>query len=192
MNEDLDAIADEIEKRKETQLAAVSEADVPVINFDKKTEDAQPPATVDRATELIETAFNQAVVHKVQTDETVQEELLETADTVIHNKMNTIKSRADQEDKETHFNNKKGACECFGYNETTTEKWAVNVMNFWHNIMTAIWLFIGFFTFAPVTFVAKKIVVIFKKSWLAVVIAILLYLAVVSIPVVVGFLTSNT
>lgn len=166
-NEDLILIEQQIAERKK----AVSN-----IQFDKvqpKQDEANP------AKDIVDVAFQNAVVHKATNDENVKKELLESADTVIHNQLNAIKARADQEDKETHFNNKKGACECFGYNEATTEKWAVNVMNLWHNVMTAIWLFVGFFTFAPITFVAKKITVIFKKSWVAVSLAIIIYLFVV-------------
>lgn len=191
MNEDLEAIEREFAERKRNELSAVNEQpSVPAIQFDKPL----PPATTespvkDTATELIETAFNQAVIHTVSTKQEVQSELLDSAEKVIKNKTNAIKERADQEEKEAHFNNKKGACECFGYNEATTEKWAVNMMNLWHNIATAIWIVIGFFTFAPITFVAKKIVVIFKKSWIAITLAIILYLLiVVGIPLLTGLL----
>lgn len=154
----------------------------------RKTNTIEPVANVDKATELLESALNKAVVHKVQTDENVQKELLDSAGKVIQNKVNAVKEKADQEEKEAYFNNKKNACDCFGYNEATTEKWAVKIMNSWHNIMTAIWLFIGFFTFAPVTFVAKKITVIFKKLWVAVVFALIIYFGIIAIPIVVGLL----
>lgn len=76
--------------------------------------------------------------------------------------------------------NKKSACECFGYEEENTEKWAVKLMKVWHNCITAIWIFIGMFTFAPVTFLAKKLNI--KKTWLAVTLATLIYIAFVLIP----------
>ncbi len=179
-NEDLAAIEKEIAERKELATAGVSST-VPTISFDKPLapapEKIEPPK--DTAGQLVESAFNQAIVHRVTTDETVQTELLDSAKKVIENKTNAIRERADQEDKEAFFNNKKGACECFGYNEATTEKWAVKIMSLWHNVMTAIWIFFGFFTFAPITFVAKKITVIFKKSWIAFTVAILIYLFIV-------------
>lgn len=177
-NEDLSEIERTILERKEKTQAVTVRGEtpaVPAIPFENPAE-KQSTTGKDTAGELVESAFNQAIVHKVTTDENVQNELLESAEKVIKNKTDTLKARADLEDKTAFFNNKKGACECFGYNETTTEKWAVKVMSFWHNIMTAIWLLIGFFTFAPVTFVAKKITVIFKKTWVAITIAIILYL----------------
>ena len=201
-NEDLAAIEKEIAERKQSQeqsqeAATVDEQKptVPVIAFPPAAAPAVPqaehaPQSKDKTTELVEEAFNQAVIHRVTTDESVQEELLDSAEKVIRNKTNAIRERADQEDKAAYFNNKKGACECFGYDEETTEKWAVTMMNFWHNIATAIWIVIGFFTFAPITFVAKKIVVIFKKSWIAIIVSILLYLLiVVGIPLLTAFLS---
>lgn len=142
-------------------------------------------STAVKASELIDTAFNQAVIAKIAESDDVKTDLLNTAEKVIKNQTDAISSDAEAASKKAHFNNKKGACECFGYNEETTEKWAVSVMNVWHNVMTAIWMFIGFFTFAPITFVAKKISVIFKKTWLAVLFAIIIYLAVVFIPIII-------
>ena len=179
MDEDLEMIEKEIAERK--ALQAVEEKQI-------QFKPEPPKQEKDKATQLVESAFNQAIINRVAENEDVQNELLESADKVIDNKLNAIKSRAEQEDKETHFNNKKGACDCFGYDEPTTEKWAVNTMNIWHNVMTAIWLFIGFFTFAPITFIAKKIGVIFKKAWIAVVLAIVIYLAVILIPLLTGLL----
>lgn len=147
---------------------------MPTIEF--KTPTPEPKKSiVPTAGEMVEHAFNEAVVATVKNDERVQCELLEGAEKVIHNKTSEIKARAEMEEKEAHFNNKKGACECFGYNETTTEKWAVSVMGMWHNIITALWIVLGMFTFAPVTFVAKKLSVIIKNTWLAVAVAVAIY-----------------
>ena len=184
MNEDLEAIEREIEERK--QLQVVNTTTAPAIPFNKAEESA--PATKDQATQLVESAFNQAIVNRVVENEEVQQELLESADKVIDNKVQAIVAKAEQESKEAHFNNKKNACDCFGYNEATTEKWQVNLMNLWHNVMSAIWIVIGFFTFAPITFIAKKIVVIFKKAWIAFLLAAIIYLAVTLVPILTGLL----
>lgn len=190
MNEDLTEIEREIQARKNSQAVVTVGGEtpaVPALTFEKPVEKRQNQTARDTTTELVENAFNQAVIHRVATDESVQADLLDSAEKVVKNKTNAIRERADLEDKTAYFQNKKGACECFGYNEETTEKWAVKMMNFWHNIMTALWLLIGFFTFAPITFVAKKITVIFKKSWVAITLSIVIYLMVV---VGVPFLTA--
>lgn len=182
MNEDLTALQAEIERRK-AEAAAIPEIHFPV------REEAPPSVpAMDRAGELVEEAFGQAVAAQVTNNAEVQRDLLDNAERVIKGKVGAIKSRVEQEDKEAHFNNKKNACECFGYNEATTEKWAVDLMNLWHNIMTAVWICIGFVTFAPITFTAKKITVIFKKSWVAILLSIVIYAAAVGLPILLGLL----
>lgn len=164
---------------------------MPTINFNggdipgsMLTPSNQPmEAPGKRAGDLVERAFEQAVVNQVVNNQDVQSDLLKSAEQVIHSKTSAIKSQAALEDKAVHFNNKKGACECFGYNETTTEKWAVNYMNVWHNIMTAIWVTIGMVTFAPITFIAKKIKVIFKVAWVAILLAVIIYFIVILSPI---------
>lgn len=144
----------------------------------------------DPAGQLVEQAFSQAVISKVANDEKIQEKLLDSAEQVIDNKVDAIKNRAEEESTTTYFNNRKGACECFGYDEKATKKWAVKLMDTWHNVMTCIWLFIGFFTFAPITFVAKKIKVIFKASWLAILIALIIYAGVATSPIWIKYIAN--
>lgn len=192
MNDDLLEIEKEIQARKQSQAVAVSGGEtpaVPVISFDKPVEKRGSQVAKDTAGDLVDSAFNQAVIHTVQTDESVQTDLLGSAEKVIKNKTSAIRERAEKEEKEAYFNTRKGACDCFGYNEATTPKWAVKVMNAWHSVMTAIWLCIGFFTFAPITFVAKKITVIFKKTWIAILLSIIIYLVVIAgIPLLSAYL----
>lgn len=135
---------------------------------------------------IIDKAFSHAVMSSITTNEDIKNDIKDTAEKVIKNKTEAISSDAEKVSKKAYFNNKRGACECFGFNEETTEKWAVNIMSIWHNVMTAVWLFIGFFTFAPVTFIAKKISVIFKKAWLAILLALVIYFLVVAVPIVIA------
>lgn len=142
----------------------------------------QPPVQPPKAGEMVEQAFTAAVVATVANNESVQNDIVEGAEKVIKNKTDAITAQAEMEAKEAYFNNKKGACECFGYNESTTEKWAVTMMAVWHSIATAIWIVVGMFTFAPIIFFAKKIKVLVKHAWVAVLVAIVIYLAVVLSP----------
>lgn len=105
--------------------------------------------------------------------------------TVVQRKADVVEKQEKKENKEVSFKNKKSACYCFGYNETNASRWAEVVMNVWYNIMTAIWIIIGCFTFAPITFVAKKITVIFKKTWVSVILSLFIYFTVLSIPIVI-------
>lgn len=110
----------------------------------------------DQNQQLVENMFNQAIVHEVANNETLKDKVLETAKTYVDTEMQTISTKVETKNKEAIFDNNKDACESYGFNEKTTPKWAINFMRFGYNIMLAIWLFIGSFTFMPVIFVAKK------------------------------------
>ena len=171
------------------KLAIAVKEEIEKIIENPQAEEKVQAAKENTAEDMVEQAFTQAVVATVKNDEKVQSEILHGAEKVIQNKTSEIKARAEMEAKEAHFNNKKSACECFGYNETTTEKWAVSLMGVWHNIATAIWIIIGAFTFAPISFVAKKLSVIIKNTWVAILVAAVIYAVVALSPLWVQLLS---
>ena len=184
MDADLRALIDsEKEEIKREQALAQ-------IPFEKKEVAIVPEKKEEKpiVESLIEQSLGAAIQHRVMNDDKVQERLLDTADRVIDNAMNAEESKAELADKEAYFNNKKGACECWGYDEATTDKTFVKAMAFVHNIFTAIWIIIGSVTFAPIVFVAKKLQVIVKKTWIAVLIALLIYLIVILTPTLLSVL----
>lgn len=142
----------------------------------------------DAYSDLVEQGVNAAVIHKIKNDDKVKEELLKTADTVIGTKIEKKKNIAEKEEKQAIFENNKDACDLYGIDEKTVPKWVVKiagkVQNFWY----AIWLIVGFFTTAPIVFLSKKIAVVFKRMWLAVTLAVVIYLAIIFVPVVIKFL----
>ena len=142
----------------------------------------------DNKDELVDSMFEQAVAHEVTNNEELKGKVLETAKDFVNTKADIIRTNVNTEQKEANFNNKKDACESYGFNEKTTPIWATNMMTFGYNIMLAIWLFIGSFTFMPVIFIAKKIAVGLKRTWIAVIFAILLYLGVTFVPILLAFL----
>ena len=156
----------------------MEEKDVAVT--EAKGADVVPAAPT--AAEMVDQAFSAATAAIIQNDKGTQQDIMTGAGQVIQNETARLKSEAEKASKEAHFNNKKDACICFGFNETTTEKWAVSMMAAWHNVVTALWIFVGMFTFAPVVFLAKKIRVIIKTAWVAVLLAIVLYVAVALSP----------
>lgn len=166
---------------------AVEEREKQELNIFKPKE--QPLADVkqdDKNQQLVEGMFNQAIVHEVANNEELKDKVLDTAKTYVQTEMKTIENKVEEKHKEAVFNNNKDACESYGFNERQTPTWAVNFMRLGYNVMLAIWLFIGSFTFMPVIFVAKKLSVGIKKTWIAGVIALLIYLAITLVPILIG------
>ena len=138
----------------------------------------------DQNQQLVEGMFNQAILHEVTNNEELKDKVLETAKTYVDTEMQTISTKVETKNKEAVFNNNKDACESYGFNEKTTPKWAVSFMRWGYNVMLAIWLVVGSVTFMPIIFVAKKISVGIKKTWIAGLIAIVIYLAVTLLPII--------
>lgn len=159
------------------------------IDFSRHTSNANK--IEDKNSALVETMFNQAVMHEVSNNETLKDTVLDTANTYVDTKMKTLKKKVDTEHKEAVYDNNKDACESYGFNEKTTPTWAVNFMRWGHNVMLAIWIFIGSFSFMPVIFVAKKIAVGVKKVWVAVILALVIYLAVTLVPIILAVVNSQ-
>ena len=157
-------------------------------NVSFERQEKQQVAIPDAYSDLVEQGVNAAVIHKIKNDDKVKEELLKTADTVIGTKIEKKKNIAEKEEKQAIFENNKDACDLYGIDEKTVPKWVVKiagkVQNFWY----AIWLIVGFFTTAPIVFLSKKIAVVFKRMWLAVSLAVVIYLAIIFVPVVIKFL----
>lgn len=168
-----------IEKRQQEQKIDFSKPN----NVNDKIE--------DKNSALVENMFNQAVMHEVSNNETLKDTVLDTANTYVDTKMKTLKKKVDTEHKEAVYDNNKDACESYGFNEKTTPTWAVNFMRWGYNVMLAIWIFIGSFSFMPVIFVAKKIAVGVKKVWLAVLLALIIYLGVTLTPIILAVINSQ-
>lgn len=184
-----------MEEKDKNELAEKVQAftqkqEVEAVNiFEKRKQEIatqEPPKDIKN--ELIEGMFRDGIKHQVANNEDLQKKVLETAKTYTETKMQVIQTNVDTEHKEAVFNNKKDACESYGFNEKTTPIWATKFMSIGYSIMLAIWLFIGSFTFMPVIFVAKKISVGLKKTWIAVIFAILIYLGVVLSPLLIALI----
>lgn len=179
---------EELTPMSEIRELAEKKPEVPQNMFDKKEEPKEKVEHTDKKNELVETMFEQAVVNQVATDENLKSNVLDTAKKFTETKMQTIKTDVDTEYKKANFNNKKDACESYGFNEKTTPIWATKVMTVGYDVMLAIWLFIGSFTFMPVIFIAKKLTVGLKKTWLAILFALIIYLGVTFVPILVALI----
>lgn len=146
---------------------------------------------MDVANKVTGEAFGQAMMYTVKTDEDMQRQLLTTAKQVIKDKTESIADMAETERKEKFFDKNADACNYFGYEEKTTAKFHVKAMAFWAFVLNSIYIFtIGYFVVAPITFILTKIKVVVKKTWLAFVLALIVYLLVIGVPVLLAWLGS--
>lgn len=172
-----------IEDKDLDELEKTVKTDKPIINFEKpKKEEIVDKPTETETSAMIKKGVEAAVVHKVQTDENVQKAFLDTADKVVDTNLSTIVNNVEADEKAAMLKNNKDACDLYGIDEKTVPKWVVKcakkVQDFWY----AIWLIVGFFTTVPIVFLGKKIKVVLKKTWVSMLFAVLIYVAIAMIP----------
>lgn len=166
------------------ELQALIEQEKAII---KQEEQAQLP-DVAKGTELIDRGIDAAVVHKIQTDENVQKKMLNTADKMIDHKLTEAKAKTEKAQKEAVFEDNRDACDLYGIDETTVPTWVVKAAKAVHGFWYIIWLIVGFFTTAPIVFLAKKIKVVLQKTWIAVMFSLLIYLLVLFSPILINYI----
>lgn len=150
---------------------------------------SKSPDETDKAKELVESVLHVGIVHKVNTDEAVKNQILQTADKVIKTNLSVVDSKAEKADKEAYFDANKDACSYFGFDEKTTSKTHVMMMKFWAWVFNALYILsVGFFVVAPIVFFCSKIRVAVKKNWIVVILALLIYAIAVLTPFIITWL----
>lgn len=149
-------------------------------------------AAESRANEVVAEVFGQAVAHTVVNDEGIQDKLLNTAHAVVENKAEVLANKAEKESKASFIEKHSDACFYFGYDDTTTSKFHVKMMAFWIFVLNTIYIFtVGFFVVSPISFILRKLKVIIKKTWVAILLALLIYFLILAVPIFVSWLVPN-
>lgn len=137
---------------------------------------------------LVDRGVDAAIIHKITNDDDVKSRLLDTANDIINNKLDEKQNDSERDKKRAALENNKDACDLYGIDEKTVPIWVVKaakiVQDFWY----IIWIIIGFATTAPVVFLSKKLAVVFKRTWVAVLLAIVIYLAIVLVPLIINMI----
>ena len=137
---------------------------------------------------LLDRGVDAAIIHKITNDDDVKSRLLDTANDIINNKLDEKQNDSERDKKRAALENNKDACDLYGIDEKTVPIWVVKaakiVQDFWY----IVWIIIGFVTTAPVVFLSKKLSVVFKRTWVAVLLAIIIYLAVVLVPLIINMI----
>lgn len=162
---------DEIRK----EIKEIKRVETPVVQF------AETPAVPSVAETTMQHIVGQAVVHQMSNDDTKQR-VLKTADKVIKTQISQIENQVEQGEKEAVFSNNKDACDLYGIDEKTVPKWVVNVAKLVQNFWYFVWLIAGAATIAPIVFLGKKIKVVIKKTWIAMLFSVLIYAAILVTP----------
>ena len=153
--------------------------------------DAEKEAIIEEEKDklsLVDKGVDAAIVHTIINDNNIQNRMLNTANTIINNKLDEKQHDSERDKKRAALGNNKDACALYGIEENTVPLWVVSVAKLVQNFWYIIWLIVGFFTTAPIVFLAKKITVVLKKTWVAVLLAVVIYLGIILVPLLVNLI----
>ena len=171
------------------ELQSLIEKEKADIEFERSSKTEVPQVLEQKESlGLVDEGIKAAVVHKIKNDEAVQARMLNTADKLIDNKLEEASNDSERQKKEAVFKNNKDACDLYGIDEKTVPTWVVSGARLAHSFWYIVWLIVGFFTTAPVVFLSKKISVILKRTWVAVLLAIFIYAAVIFMPILINYI----
>lgn len=135
---------------------------------------------------LVDRGVDAAIIHKIANDDEVKSRMLSTASDIINNKLDEKQQDSERDKKRAALKNNKDACDLYGIDEKTVPIWVVKIAKIVQDFWYIVWIIIGFFTTAPIVFLSKKISVVFKRTWVAVLLAVIIYLAVVLVPLIIN------
>lgn len=127
----------------------------------------------------------------VRDDTEVQDKLKAQSKSAINNVLDTIDKKIVNEQQTANFKANEAACNSYGI-EKTCPIWLQKVMKVGYNIWSFIYSIIAFFTIVPVNIFFQGISHFIKKNWLALIVAILLYLILfVALPILFSYFGIN-
>lgn len=164
----------------------------------KKDESDKVPAELQDAKkgsavagEMVNTVFEQGVVHVVSTNEGVQNQILDTAEKVVRNKAEAIANQTTKEAQMSALEVNRDACENYGISKDVS-LWKVGLMKAGSAFWFVVYFIIASLTIAPITVFMKGLLGSVKKIWLAIIIAVVFYLLiVVGIPLLTYLIPKN-
>lgn len=120
----------------------------------------------------------------------MQDKILDTAKDCVEKEIDKIKTDTNTRNTASKFDSAADACACYCFDkkEKTTPIWAVWYMKGGYNLVLLIYLIFATFTVLPITFLFKKIQVGIKMTWLAILLAVMIYLCFTFGPILVTLL----
>lgn len=127
----------------------------------------------------IATAIQQETQVALQ-DADLRDKMQNAAASVIEKKVDTVVKKTVGENNLATSELEEEGLGIFGYQPgKSVRRWQVKWAATFHAVLSAIWMFIAMFTFAPVVFIAKKLHNFVKFTWLGIVLALLIYVLII-------------
>lgn len=130
--------------------------------------------------DVVRALQNKATIEVATTNEDVRNKMEDNAKAIIDNHLTVTKNEAEAKNEQSFWNRNKSAVKMYGYSENDPRpNWQTALMKVGSNIWFVIYWIIATVTVCPLSVFFDVFRAIFKKGWLAMVVAVVVYLAIV-------------
>ena len=132
-------------------------------------------ATNASTEEIISDLHKAAILNQVKNDEDTNAKFIQQAKKTVDNELNTINEENKNKRQQATYNSNKEACRCYGIADAVP-LWQVNLMKVGHSIWFVLYWIFATVTICPINVFMTGINAFIKKSWVSLIIALLIYL----------------
>jgi len=130
--------------------------------------------------DVVRALQNKATIEVATTDEEVQGRMKDNAAKIIDNHLNVTKNEAEAKNEQSFWKRNKSAVKMYGYSDDDPRpNWQTAMMKFGSNIWFIVYWIVATVTVCPLSVFFDVFKAIFKKGWLAMIVAVIAYLAIV-------------
>ena len=171
---------------EEPQVEQPKQENTPVV----QDESVQQFNALKNATtgEMVTALKNKEILNIFETDDDVKKEITESAKQDIHDNIDINKQDTKNKKAKKKFEGNKEACKIYGV-EDTVPLWQQALMSVGSAFWFIIYFIVATVTIAPISTFTMKLNTIFKKMWVSIVLAVVIYVAVVlTLPILMSIL----
>jgi len=146
---------------------------------------------IETAREEISNRHVDAIKCTIRNDEATQKQFIDQARKTIDNGLDTLDKKSLKERQDANFSVNAEACNAYGI-EKSVPLWEIRLMRWGHNFWFVIYFVVASLTIAPVNIFFKGISYFIKKTWAAVLIAVIMYtLIFIVLPAILSYYGIN-
>jgi len=136
--------------------------------------------------ELVEQVHEFGMKETIINNDKMKREILKQSQKSIENEIDIIKTNSEKKLQDTHYNANKVACKNYGLDESVP-LWQQKMMRFGSAFWFVIYWLFASITIAPVSVFFNGIKVFVKVNWLVIVLSLISYLMMISIPILIQY-----
>ena len=137
--------------------------------------------------DMVNVLKSQTVATLMTQDQEVIDKVTQNSKDEINDALETSNTESKTQKAEAKFLSNEEACKIYGVDKTVP-LWQQRLMVFGSSIWFVIYFIVATFTIAPISTFAIKLNVIFKKIWISILLAIILYLFfAVGLPLIIKY-----